>query len=336
MNNSVIYYSVGPLLYCPADHPGVASSLISGSFGKGFSLAFCLEDTIRDNCVPEAEARLIATLKEISDAALQQDFFMPKIFIRVREPDQIPRLFSQMGDLKQLICGFALPKFSLSNADAYIQAIAGINNGPRTFYMMPILEDASMVHLIRRYDILYGLKEKLDQAGPLVLNVRVGGNDLCHVFGVRRHAVETIYDIRPVAQILTDIFTVFGPDYVVSGPVWEYYDGPDWETGLDRELELDRQTGFVGKTIIHPKQIPSVLEHYKVRFSDYEDARAILNWQPATSNLVSGNPSGERMNEQKTHTRWAQKILYEAQVYGIQKPGRFRSEPLSLHVQQTG
>ncbi len=51
-------------------------------------------------------------------------------------------------------------------------------------------------------------------------------------------------------------------DYVVSGPVWEYYDGPGWESGLRQELEDDRLCGFVGKTVIHPKQIELVNEAY--------------------------------------------------------------------------
>ena len=60
----------------------------------------------------------------------------------------------------------------------------------------------------------------------------------------------TIYDLGPVAAILLDIVTAFGTEYVVSGPVWEYYAGPGWEEGLRRELELDLLNGFTGKTVI--------------------------------------------------------------------------------------
>ena len=36
MKNSSFYYSVGPLLYCPADREDLAGSLICGRFGTGY------------------------------------------------------------------------------------------------------------------------------------------------------------------------------------------------------------------------------------------------------------------------------------------------------------
>ena len=51
MKNNVLYYSVGPLLYCPANKASITDSLINGKFGNRFSLALCLEDTINDDHV---------------------------------------------------------------------------------------------------------------------------------------------------------------------------------------------------------------------------------------------------------------------------------------------
>ena len=59
MKDSILYYSVGPLLYCPANHKSLANSLIHERFGRHFSLAVCLEDTIRDDRIAEAEHELI-------------------------------------------------------------------------------------------------------------------------------------------------------------------------------------------------------------------------------------------------------------------------------------
>lgn len=81
-----------------------------------------------------------------------------------------------------------------------------------------------------------------------------------------------------MADILIDIVAAFGTQYVVSGPVWEYYSGEGWEEGLRREMELDLLNGFTGKTVIHPNQIPVVNEMLRVSQRDYADARAILNW----------------------------------------------------------
>lgn len=128
---------------------------------------------------------------------------------------------------------------------------------------------------------------------------------------------ESIHKITPVAGIFSDIITVYGMDYVISGPVWEYYSGNGWKEGLLQEIHDDRLCGFTGKTVIHPAQIPVVNEAYKVSRRDYDDARSILSWDPDSPACVSANPSKERMNECKTHTRWARQMLYLADAFGI-------------------
>ena len=139
------------------------------------------------------------------------------------------------------------------------------------------------------------------------------------MFGFRRHDNESIHSIRPIADIFSDIITVFGMDYVVSGPVWEYYGSAGWDTGLSKELAEDRLCGFTGKTVIHPKQIALVNSAYQVPRADLEDAKAILNWNmdKTAGTLVAGSSQGERMNEYKTHFRWAQKVLFLAEYYGV-------------------
>lgn len=318
MKDSILYYSVGALLYCPANREGAAESIIEQKFGEKFSLAFCLEDTIGDGCVAEAEEKPQETLEKIYYERKKFAFYLPKIFVRVRNSGQIGRLMERFGDAAEIITGFILPKFSLENADAYIQAMREINEkAGRTIYMMPIYESQTIIDLRNRYEILYALKEKLDRVKDLVLNIRVGGNDLCHRFGFRRHSDESIHQITPIASIFSDIVAVYGMDYVVSGPVWEYYDGPGWDSGLMRELAEDRLCGFIGKTVIHPKQIALVNAAYQVSQKDADDARAILNWEESSYSLVSGSFAGERMNEYKTHSNWAMRTLMLAEVFGI-------------------
>lgn len=318
MNNFLPAYSVGALLYCPANHKGIANSLINEKFGRQFSLALCLEDTIQDDCVAEAEHILAASLQALQASHAQKPFFLPKIFIRVRNPEQIKRLLERLEDAQMLVTGFNIPKFSLENADAYLEVFRELNrNREIPCYMMPILESPDLICLQGRAQILYTLKEKLDNISQYVLNIRVGGNDLCHRFGFRRHSNETIYNIRPVANIFSDIITVFGMDYVVSGPVFEYYNGTNWEAGLMKELEEDRLCGFIGKTVIHPNQIRLVNESYKVPLKDYNDAKAILDWDTDSPSLVAGSIVKERMNEYKTHYNWALRTLLLAEAYGL-------------------
>lgn len=317
MRDNKLMYSVGALMYTPANNKKIVNALLEEKFGHKFSLAFCLEDTIADDQVEGAEKILIGTIKELYELRATKEFYLPKIFIRVRRPEQINSLVERLGKASSIVTGFNAPKFDLDNADLYISQIKNINqSSEHIFYLMPILESDKMINLMTRYNFLSTIKSKLDTIEEYVLNVRVGGNDLCHAFGLRRHSFDTIYDIRPVSAILTDILSVFSRDYVVSGPVWEYYNGENWEAGLANELRKDMLCGFVGKTAVHPKQIGVINESCKVLKDDYEDAKAILNWSN-NSNLVSGSNNKSRMNEYKTHYNWANRIIYLAEYYGI-------------------
>ncbi len=318
MNNSLLYYSVGALLYCPANRKNIADSIVKQRFGTKYSLALCLEDTIRDDSVAEAENILVQTLRQLDRQSMQNDFYVPKIFVRVRNARQIGRLHKAFGESARLITGYILPKFSLENADGFIQEIIKVNEASATpVYTMPIFESPSIIDLRTRYEILYQLKQKLGSVEENVLNIRVGGNDLCHMFGFRRHDNESIHQIRPIATIFSDIITVYGMDYVVSGPVWEYYQSSNWQKGLYHELADDKLCGFVGKTVIYPSQIEVVNEAYKVPQKDYQDAAAVLNWDKSSHSLVAGSVSKERMNEYKTHSNWALRTLLMAEYFGI-------------------
>ena len=318
MNDSLLYYSVGALLYSPANNETIVDSIINHKFGTKYSLALCLEDTIRDDCVEEAENKLIDSINRLYMHTTQREFYLPKIFIRVRTPQQISALHKALGENAALISGFILPKFSIENADDYIQKIIKVNEHAKNpVYTMPIYESSSMIDLRSRYDILYTLKDKLATIEDRVLNIRVGGNDLCHIFGFRRHSNESIHQIRPIANIFSDIITVYGMDYVVSGPVWEYYNGVNWESGLYNEIADDKLCGFIGKTVIHPNQIAVVNEAYKVSKKDYDDANAVLDWDSESHKLVAANVGKERMNEYKTHYNWAMRTRFMAECFGI-------------------
>lgn len=346
MKNSAIYYSVGALLYCPANNEKIADAIIGNRFSQPFSLALCLEDTINDRFLEDAEKKLYDSLRKIYWALSSQDFYLPKIFIRVRNPEQMKRLTLMFGSLIEIVAGFIAPKFSMENADAYIDGFmevrhrvcassgeSGLSKGKgecvelkgnggtawNNLFFMPIYESSSIVDLRYRYDVLYGLKDKLDEIEPHVLNIRVGGNDLCHIFGFRRNASQSIHQIKPISQIFSDINTVYGRNYVISAPVWEYFNGEHWKEGLLNEIEGDMLCGFHGKTVIHPKQIAVVNEAYMVSEKDFKAAGDILNWEHGSNSLVSSDAEKERMNEYKTHFNWAGKIMYLAENFGVRK-----------------
>ena len=302
MSREITGYDVGALMYCPANgHKGIVDALREERFSRPFSLAFCLEDTVREDAVELAERELYQTLERITAARREGYFYLPLIFVRVRSPRQMEELAHRFRPFSD-------------NCGAYIEVIQGAG---ADYYYMPIFESASMIDLRHRYDRLAEVRDRMEAVSGRILNVRVGGNDFSHAFGLRRQVDQTIYQLRPVASLLTDIVTTFASRYVVAGPVWEYFAGSGWESGLRREMELDLLCGFVGKTVIHPNQIAVVNDCLKVSAADYQDACHILNWDPDSFQLVSSSAESTRMNEYNTHFRWADRIVRLAQVYGV-------------------
>ena len=149
------------------------------------------------------------------------------------------------------------------------------------------------------------------------------------------------YDILTVRECLSDILNIFGRnnDYVVSGPVWEYFrvskqmmfeELPSYDIedclmkripiinseidGLLREVILDKANGFVGRTVIHPSHIKYVNAMQAVTNEEYQDAVNIL--QSEKGGVFKGS-NGNKMNEVKPHTNWAAKIYMRSRAYGV-------------------
>ncbi len=313
-----IKYSIGGLLYAPAMNKKVPQKVKNRDFPNLTSLAFCLEDTIKDECLEEAEKSLKEVLAELE--GIKGD--LPLIFIRIRTPEHMSHVMELYDLFGDIITGYILPKFDLSNMDDYIALIKQTNlDKEKKTYIMPILESRMVADIGTRIGTLSKIKEGLDTVKEYVLNVRVGGNDFCNLYGLRRSINQSIYDIGVIRDIFVDIINIFASDYVVSGPVWEYFgvekDGK-WDVGLKNELELDRLNGFIGKTAIHPTQLPIIYESMKVTKSDYDDAIRILNWKDDSLG-VAKSKEGNRMNEVKVHGKWARKIVTLGMIYGVRE-----------------
>lgn len=315
---SLTPYRVGGLLYTPASNASIARKIVTKSISGLTSVALCLEDSIQDDALAVAEAQLFATLEEIKLSGIAASE-LPLVFVRVRSPQHLKKIAEGVCDRELNITGFVLPKFDLSNAGEYLSVLECCENElGRQLYVMPTLESRLVSSLRNRVAMLEEIKSILDTKRDNVLNIRVGGNDFCSLYGLRRNSDQTIYDIRVISDILANILNVFSVNYVVSGPVWEYFGGANgaWEKGLRRELRLDRLNGFIGKTAIHPVQLPVIRDSLTVSRSDYEDARMILRWN-TDSVAVSRSHDGSRMNELKCHGNWAFKTMCLAEVYGV-------------------
>ncbi len=322
LDKNILQYMVGGLLYMPAFQDNVVQKIKGRKIAGLMSVAFCLEDAIQDDALEEAEKKLCGILMELRPIYEERQEKMPLLFVRVRTPEHMQHISNLLGENENILTGYILPKFDMSNGAAYVEIIRKVNK-ERTvpIYVMPVLESSSIADAKIRVQTLHDVKMILDNVNEYVLNVRVGGNDFSNLYGLRRPIYTDIYSVGVIRDILVDILNVFARDYVVSGPVWEYFDDGKsvaWLEGLLRELELDRVNGFIGKTAIHPSQLPYIYDSLKVGCIDYEDARQLLRWDVEKLGVVK-SADGSRMNEVKTHRRWAERIKILGDIYGVKE-----------------
>lgn len=254
---------------------------------------------------------------------------LPLLFVRVRAPEQIGELVGRLGPASRLLSGFVLPKFTEENGGSYLEALADaeLACGQRLFGM-PVLEAPELAQLEHRRAELLGLATLLAKYRDRVLAVRLGVTDLCAAYGLRRSPELTAYDLALVAGVIGDVVNVFGradgTGFTVTGPVWEYFPlgrtGPEL-TGLLREIELDRVNGLLGKTCVHPSQVPAVHASLVVGHEEYCDARDVLGGARQRGGGVVGSAYANKMNELKPHRAWAERVMGRAEVFGVARAG---------------
>lgn len=331
-SKEVLQYAVGGLLYMPASNTKIAQKIISREYDFIKSMVLDLEDSLGDDLVGFGQRSIVTIISEIASAVEsgKLDYNnVPLIFIRVREPKHISDTLDMLKENIKYITGFNIPKFDKTSCDEYINTFISVGqqakdkyNVDSKLYIMPIIENKNTMYRQLRMDNLLYMNDALRKIQDNVLNIRVGGADFCSVYGIRRSMNDDIYDIGVVRSVLNDIMNVFGKNYVVSGPVWEYFENKDnkadtrWSDGLKRELYADKINGFLGKTSIHPTQLPIIQESMVVDRYDYDDALNILGMNENTTG-VKKSESGNRMNEVKTHKNWARKVIGLASVYGV-------------------
>ena len=309
------------------------------------SMVMCFEDACKLEDVPRAEENSIHTLNVLSQKLEDGEITyadIPLLIFRVRNLEQFRHFAEQLEPRHiKVLAGFNFPKFNAENGEDYFSYLQELNDRfGEIIYGMPIIEDSTVAFKETRMEELLGIKKILDRYKSLVLNVRVGATDFSSCFGARRDVEYTIYDIMTVSDILLDILNVFTRrgDYVVSGPVWEYFkinksmrfqELPKINIqesllrreplvsaevdGLMRELVIDKANGFIGKTIIHPSHINYVNGFLAVTNEEYQDALQVLN----TSGGVIKSDKANKMNEIGPHRLWAERLVARAAAYGV-------------------
>ena len=343
-DRQLLQYCLGATMYMPGTKD-FAEKILTNAIPGLTSMVLCFEDACPEELVPQAENNTLELLEKVS-TALDEGIVtyenIPLIFCRVRSVEQFTRFTSRLTKHQcRVLAGINFPKFNSDNGEAYFSGLLELNKKfGEVLYGMPIIEDETVAFKETRMPELLKIKATLDKYRDIVLQVRVGATDFSSCFGVRRGVDYSIYDILTVRECLSDILNVFSRnnDYVISGPVWEYFRAsedmkfkelPKYDVedcllkripiinnevdGLLREVVLDKANGFVGRTVIHPTHVKYVNAMQAVTREEYEDASQILN----TGDGVIKSSNGNKMNEIKPHTNWAEKILMRSKAYGV-------------------
>lgn len=330
--------ALGATLYTPGTRTSYTAELPRLMALGVTSAVLCLEDAIADDAQEAAERNVVTQLRRIDDEGLAA----PLLFVRVRSPEQLARVAAATGPA---LTGFVLPKFTAASGPAWFSALA---TGGRALLAMPVLEGPEVAYAETRIAELLAVRAVLAAHRDDVLAVRVGGTDVCGLFGLRRGRDLTIYDVGLARGVIADIVNVLtrDPDVLVTGVVWEHFtrgarllkpllrtapfddveDGSELRDelvradldGLIREVLLDRANGLTGKTVIHPDHVRAVHALAAVTAAEHEDACAVLT----SAGGATASPSGTGMVEAKPHARWAAAVLRRAEVFGVLQPGR--------------
>jgi citrate lyase beta subunit len=340
--------ALGATLYMPADRPSLVADIVKQAAAGVTSVVVCLEDAIADEDVATAEENLVRAFAELHDDAASE---LPLLFVRVREPRQVPALVARLGRAVRVLDGFVLPKFTAACGTEYLHALDEADRlCGRPLLAMPVIESGAVLYAETRMDELTRLRALLHRDRVRILAVRLGATDLCALYGLRRSPELSIYDVKVVAGLIADVVNVLGradgTGFTVSGPVWEYYAAAERifkpqlrrspfdehdETdlrgrlvsraidGLIREVQLDRANGLHGKTAIHPTHVAVVNALSVVSSEEFRDARAVLDAGRGGGVLASGH--GNKMNEIRPHTSWAHRTALRARVFGVAADG---------------
>lgn len=286
-------WQLGAPLYMPAHRLDLRDIANGDKLPMLRSMIFCTEDAVLKYEVDSCIRHLGLCMQGFRENKLRFRF------IRARNPEILSRLL----DLPHIerIDGFVLPKFTIDNFSAYFDQLQDTD-----FKVMPTLETREVFDA----QAMRELRQALQEAGTdqRILMLRIGGNDLMNLLGIRRPRHMTLYQ-TPMGHVIAQLVAQFKPyGFALSAPVFEYLD--DLET-LQWEIRQDLAHGLIGKTAIHPDQVPAIENAYRVECSDYEMAMSMTDSDaPAVFRMHNA------MCEVATHRHWSHDIIARYGCFG--------------------
>lgn len=292
-----MHKSMGASLYVPSNHKALLEIADGEKLPQARSLIFCTEDSVSDRDLGFALFNLSVVLQNMRAEVDAERF------VRVRNPEVMARVLAMPGVHK--LTGFVIPKATRHNFEAYYRQVRDTDH-----VLMPTLETME-VFSEREME---AFRDLLQAPGVRnhILALRIGGNDLLALLGLRRPRGMTIYR-TPLGPVIARLVTIFRPyGFMLTAPVFEHLDLPEL---LDQEVLEDIAYGMVGKTAIHPGQIAPIEQHYRVKPQDLAAAHAILD-----ENSPAVFKMHDSMCEVATHRAWAERTVAQSRLFGAHHP----------------
>lgn len=277
-------------LYVPANHPKLCRSFLENEPSLAPSFILCTEDSLSDSDLPDALTRVRELLPQLNRRPKSSP-----VFLRPRNAEVLGEFLAMKGI--ENVTGFVIPKADVDSLPAYAAHLIGM-----PFRVMPVLETRSIFDESGRIELRNYLNRS--PLGPAVLALRIGGNDLLRLLGLKRQPGVSIYQ-TPVGHLIPQLMMCFRPyGYQLTGVVCDSLDDVDL---LRFEAEMDARMGLIGKTAVHPRQVSILRKAFTVSRDDVSAAKEILK-DPSRS-VTSYN---KMMLERIVHTDWALQTLQRA------------------------
>lgn len=288
---SITYLHLGGTLFIPASHKHLSSIVKGDKYSSLKSLVIDFEDGLEEDAFVSTMQGIESTLQGISSKS-------PFIFLRAKDTKHLKELL-QIESISN-ITGFVLAKFSLSNADEYLEVLSESKH-----LIMPSIEGKELFS----HEKLHTLKEKIVANKERVLLVRYGLEDMLRQLSMRRSCEESLFDRAATASVLGNFIATFkSAGFAVSGGVYPCFKDVD---GFVKDAKRDLKEGLFSKTIIHPSQIEPLNELYKVTVLAFNEAQEI---EVSDKKVFAQNG---KMAETLTMKNYSSEILSHAKIYGI-------------------
>lgn len=288
---SLHYIELGATLFVPATHKNLAQIISGAKYQNLKSVVIDTEDAI-------SESDLSYSMEVIKNLLTLFKKNKLLVFIRPRNIEILKELLSY--ESIDQIDGFVLPKFSLINAQEYLNTLKLSSH-----LIMPSVEGKELFDtnkLIKLKDILVQYKEK-------IILVRFGLEDMLRQLSMKRRCEDSIFDIAVTSSILGNLLAIFkSAGFGVSGGVYPCFND---EVGFIKDVRRDLKEGLFSKTIIHPAQIELAHDIYKVTLDELNEANSLLSSSQAIINLDG------KMGEINTMSPYARLIKLREKIYGV-------------------